>query len=44
VAVVRLQSDGRDRELKLKPPVNAVLPIARERLDALRAAFGVQPE
>jgi DNA-binding LytR/AlgR family response regulator len=44
VAVVRLQSDGRDWELKLKPPVNAVLPIARERLGALRAAFGVQPE
>lgn len=40
-AVVRLQADGRDWELKLEPPVNAVLPIARDRLGALRAVFGV---
>jgi len=39
VVVVRLQADGRDWELKLEPPVNAVLPIARDRLVALRAAF-----
>ena len=44
VSTVRLQTDGRDWELKLEPPVNAVLPIARDRLGTLRAAFGVPPE
>jgi len=41
VGLLRLQSDGRDWELKLEPPVNRVLPIARDRLETLRAALGV---
>jgi DNA-binding LytR/AlgR family response regulator len=40
IRLLRLQADGRDWELKLEPPVNSVLPIARDRLAALRAAFG----
>jgi len=40
VRLLRLQTDGRDWELKLEPPVNSVLPIARDRLAALRAALG----
>lgn len=40
VRLLRLQTDGRDWELKLEPPVNSVLPIARDRLASLRAALG----
>ena len=40
IRLLRLQADGRDWELKLEPPVNSVLPIARDRLAALRAALG----
>lgn len=40
VRILRLQADGRDWELKLEPPVNSVLPIARDRLAELRAVFG----
>lgn len=40
VRLLRLQADGRDWELKLEPPVNSVLPIARDRIGALRAALG----
>jgi DNA-binding LytR/AlgR family response regulator len=40
VRLLRLQADGRDWELKLSPPVNSVLPIARDRLAKLRAALG----
>jgi len=40
VRLLRLQADGRDWELKLEPPVNSVLPIARDRLAALRGALG----
>ena len=40
VRTLRLQADGRDWELKLEPPVNSVLPIARDRLAALRVALG----
>ena len=40
VRLLRLQADGRDWELKLEPPVNSVLPIARDRLASLRAALG----
>jgi hypothetical protein len=36
----RLQADGRDWELKLEPPVNKILSIARDRLAGLRAALG----
>jgi DNA-binding LytR/AlgR family response regulator len=40
IALLRRQADGRDWELRLEPPVNRVLPIARDRLAALRAALG----
>ena len=40
IRLLRLQADGRDWELKLEPPVNSVLPIARDRLAALRASLG----
>ena len=40
IRLLRLQADGRDWELKLSPPVNSVLPIARDRLAKLRAALG----
>ena len=40
VRLPRLQADDRDWELKLEPPVNSVLPIARDRLASLRAALG----
>jgi len=40
IRLLRLQADGRDWELKLEPPVNSVLPIARDRLASLRAALG----
>ena len=40
IRLLRLQADGRDWELKLEPPVNRVLPIARDRLAELRAALG----
>jgi DNA-binding LytR/AlgR family response regulator len=43
IRLLRLQADGRDWELKLEPPVNRVLPIARGRLSALRQAFGESP-
>jgi DNA-binding LytR/AlgR family response regulator len=40
VRLLRLQADGRDWEVKLDPPVNLVLPIARDRLGVLRGVFG----
>ena len=40
IRLLRLQADGRDWELKLEPPVNSVLPIARGHLAALRTALG----
>ncbi len=40
IRLLRLQADGRDWELKLQPPVNKVLSIARDRLAGLRAALG----
>jgi len=40
IRLLRLQADGRDWELKLEPPVNKVLAIARDRLAGLRAALG----
>jgi len=40
IRLLRLQADGRDWELKLEPPVNSVLPIARDRLASLRAVLG----
>jgi len=43
ITVLRLQADGRDWEVKLEPPVNRVLPVARDRLAELRAALGHGP-
>jgi DNA-binding LytR/AlgR family response regulator len=40
IRLLRLQADGRDWELKLEPPVNKVLAIARDRLAGLRAVLG----
>jgi DNA-binding LytR/AlgR family response regulator len=40
VAEVRRRPDGRDWELRLEPPVNRVVPVARGRLAALWAAYG----
>jgi DNA-binding LytR/AlgR family response regulator len=40
IAEVRRRPGGRDWELRLEPPVNRVLPIARARLEDLWAAFG----
>ena len=40
IHTLRLQADGRDWEVKLEPPVNAVLPVARDRLEELRKVLG----
>lgn len=40
IHTIRMQADGRDWEVKLEPPVNAVLPVARGRLAALQEALG----
>ena len=40
VAEVRRRPSSRDWEIKLEPPVNQVLPVARSRLLALWAAYG----
>ena len=40
VAELRRRPDGRDWELRLEPPVNRVVPVARGRLAALWAAYG----
>ena len=39
IRLLRLQADGRDWELKLEPPVNKVLSIARDRLASLRTVL-----
>ena len=44
VAEVRRRPPGRDWELRLEPPVNRVLRIARGRLGALWAAYGEAEE
>jgi DNA-binding LytR/AlgR family response regulator len=44
VAELRRRPPGRDWELRLEPPVNRVLPIARGRLAALWAAYGEAEE
>lgn len=41
---VRRRPGGRDWELRLEPPVNRVLPIARGRVEALWAAYGETSE
>ncbi len=40
ILILRAQADGRDWEVNLEPPVNAVLPVARDRLAALQKALG----
>ena len=40
IHTIRQQADGRDWEVKLSPPVNAVLPVARDRLATLLEALG----
>ncbi|MCD4750830.1 MAG: LytTR family transcriptional regulator DNA-binding domain-containing protein [Thermoanaerobaculales bacterium] len=40
VRLLRQQADGRDWEIRLEPPVNSVLPIARDSLAELRSALG----
>jgi DNA-binding LytR/AlgR family response regulator len=44
VAEIRRRANGRDWELRLEPPVNRVLPVARGRLAALWEAYGEKPE
>ena len=39
VALIRRRDVGRDWELRMAPPVNRVVPIARDRLASLWAAF-----
>jgi len=40
IRLLRLQADRRDWELKMEPPVNSVLPVARDRLTKFREALG----
>jgi len=40
VSEVRRRPERQDWELRLDPPVNAVLPVSRSRLRALWSAFG----
>jgi len=40
VSEVRRRPNGRDWELRLEPPVNRMLPIARGRVAAVWAAYG----
>lgn len=40
VAEIRRRPGERDWELRLEPPVNLVVPVARGRLAALWAAYG----
>lgn len=40
IAEIRPRGSGRDWEVKLEPPVNRVLPVARGRLEELWASFG----
>jgi DNA-binding LytR/AlgR family response regulator len=40
VTEIRRRPNGRDWELRLEPPVNRVLPVARKRLGALWEAYG----
>jgi len=40
VAEVRRRATSRDWEVRLEPPVNRVLPVARGRVAAVWAAFG----
>jgi DNA-binding LytR/AlgR family response regulator len=44
VAEVRRRPGERDWELRLEPPVNRVLPVARGRAESLWAAYGESGE
>jgi len=44
ISELRRRPNGRDWELRLEPPVNRVLPIARGRLADLWAAYGDAPD
>ena len=41
VAEVRRRPSGRDWEVRLEPPVNRILPVGRDRVQALWAAYEV---
>ncbi len=40
VSEIRRRGNGRDWELVLEPPVNALVPVSREHLASLWAAYG----
>jgi DNA-binding LytR/AlgR family response regulator len=42
VSEIRRRPNGRDWELRLEPPVNVVVPVSREHLGSLWAAYGEQ--
>ncbi len=44
VTEIRRRPGGRDWELRLEPPVNTLVPVARDRLDDLWAAYGEPKE
>ncbi len=44
IALIRRRPSGRDWELKLEPPVNRVIPIARSAIATVWAAFGEADE
>ncbi|MCG6928567.1 MAG: hypothetical protein LJF30_25085 [Acidobacteria bacterium] len=44
VTEIRWQPNERDWELRLEPPVNRVLPVARGRLAALWEAYRDPPD
>ena len=37
-----VEKEGQDRQLRLDPPVNKVLPLARGRVGALQKLLGVE--
>ena len=40
VSEIRRRANERDWELKLEPPVNRIVPVARDRVKGLWAAYG----
>jgi len=42
VRLVRRRADGQDWEVRLEPPVNAVLPVSRGRAGELLARLGME--
>jgi DNA-binding LytR/AlgR family response regulator len=43
IAEVRRRPSTRDWEVKLEPPVNTIVPVARGRIEVLWAAYGETP-